>query len=137
VGLLEPADLSVLDVENLRLHYARTLEHWLARFEAHRDDIAKQLGERFVRMWHLYLAGSVAGFRTGTLQLFQALFARGGSYSIPWTREDLCRGSAAPRACPSSASWGRAGSATMRWLRPSAAGSPSRGSISSPAAVVV
>jgi len=96
VGLLEPADLSVLDVENLRLHYARTLEHWLARFEAHRDDIAKQLGERFVRMWHLYLAGSVAGFRTGTLQLFQVLFARGRSNTIPWTREDLYRRSPAP-----------------------------------------
>jgi cyclopropane-fatty-acyl-phospholipid synthase len=96
VGLLEPADLSVLDVENLRLHYARTLEHWLARFEAHRDDVAQRLGERFVRMWRLYLAGSVAGFRTGTLQLFQVLFARGRSNAIPWTREDLYRRPPAP-----------------------------------------
>jgi cyclopropane-fatty-acyl-phospholipid synthase len=91
VGLLEPADLSVLDVENLRLHYARTLEHWLARFEAHRDSVAARFGERFVRMWRLYLAGSIAGFRTGTLQLFQVLFARGHSNAIPWTREDLYR----------------------------------------------
>jgi cyclopropane-fatty-acyl-phospholipid synthase len=96
VGLLEPADLSVLDVENLRLHYVRTLEHWLARFEAHRDDVAKQFGERFVRTWRLYLAGSVAGFRTGTLQLFQVLFARGRSNTIPWTREDIYRRSPAP-----------------------------------------
>jgi cyclopropane-fatty-acyl-phospholipid synthase len=96
VGLLEPADLSVLDVENLRLHYARTLEHWLARFEAHRDDVAQRFGERFVRMWRLYLAGSVAGFRTGTLQLFQVLFARGRSNAIPWTREDLYRRPPAP-----------------------------------------
>jgi cyclopropane-fatty-acyl-phospholipid synthase len=91
VGLLEPADLSVLDVENLRLHYARTLEHWLARFEVHRDSVAARFGERFVRMWRLYLAGSIAGFRTGTLQLFQVLFARGHSNAIPWTREDLYR----------------------------------------------
>jgi cyclopropane-fatty-acyl-phospholipid synthase len=91
VGLLEPADLSVLDVENLRLHYARTLEHWLARFEAHRADVAQRFGEPFVRMWRLYLAGSIAGFRTGTLQLFQVLFARGRSNAIAWTREDLYR----------------------------------------------
>jgi cyclopropane-fatty-acyl-phospholipid synthase len=96
VGLLEPADLSVLDVENLRLHYARTLEHWLARFEAHRDDVAQRCGERSVRMWRLYLAGSVACFRTGTLQLFQVLFARGRSNAIPWTREDLYRRPPAP-----------------------------------------
>lgn len=96
VGLLEPADLSVLDVENLRLHYARTLEHWLARFEAHRDTVAERFDERFVRMWRLYLAGSVAGFRTGSLQLFQVLFARGRSNAIPWTREDLYHRPAGP-----------------------------------------
>ncbi len=91
VGLLEPADLSVLDVENLRLHYARTLEHWLARFEDQRDAVAARSGERFVRMWRLYLAGSIASFRAGTLQLFQVLFARARSNAIPWTRADLYR----------------------------------------------
>jgi len=91
VGLLEPADLSVLDVENLRLHYARTLEHWLARFEAHREEIARRFDERFVRMWRLYLAGSIASFRAGSLQLFQVLFARGASNDVAWTREDLYR----------------------------------------------
>ena len=91
VGLLEPANLSVLDVENLRLHYARTLEHWLTRFEAHREEIAARFGEPFVRTWRLYLAGSVAAFRAGTLQLFQVLFARGRSNDVPWTRDDLYR----------------------------------------------
>jgi cyclopropane-fatty-acyl-phospholipid synthase len=91
VGLLEPADLSVLDVENLRLHYARTLEHWLARFEANQETVAARLGERFVRIWRLYLVGSISGFRTGTLQLFQVLFARTRSNAVPWTREHLYR----------------------------------------------
>jgi cyclopropane-fatty-acyl-phospholipid synthase len=89
VGLLEPADFSVLEVENLRLHYARTLEHWLARFEAHHEEVAERFDARFVRMWRLYLTGSIAGFRTGTLQLFQVLFARGSSNAVPWTRADL------------------------------------------------
>jgi len=91
VGLLEPADFSVLDVENLRLHYARTLEHWLGRFEDHRDEVARRFDERFVRRWRLYLAGSIASFRTGLLQLFQVLFARGTSNDIAWTRDDLYR----------------------------------------------
>jgi len=87
--ILEPADLSVLDVENLRLHYVRTLEHWLERFERQRAVVAATHGERFVRMWRLYLAGSVAGFRSGWLQLFQILFARGRTNRVPWTRADL------------------------------------------------
>jgi len=87
--VLEPAQLSVLDVENLRLHYARTLENWLARFESHRDQVAREFDERFVRIWRLYLAGSVASFRTGSLQLFQVLFARERSNAVPWTRAHL------------------------------------------------
>ncbi len=43
--------------------------------------------ETFVRMWRLYLAGSIAGFETGTLQLFQVLFAKQGNNAIPLTRE--------------------------------------------------
>jgi cyclopropane-fatty-acyl-phospholipid synthase len=91
VALLEPANFSVLDVENLRLHYDRTLRHWLARFESHRDEVVRRFGEPFVRIWRLYLAGSIAAFHTGSLQLFQVVFARGRSNAVPWTRADLYR----------------------------------------------
>ncbi|MGD8875164.1 MAG: cyclopropane-fatty-acyl-phospholipid synthase family protein, partial [Gammaproteobacteria bacterium] len=87
--IFEPWEFSVLDVENLRLHYARTLEHWLARFEAHRDEVREHFDEDFVRAWRLYLAGSLAGFTTGWLQLFQVVFTRAGNNSIPWSREHL------------------------------------------------
>jgi len=80
---------SVLDVENLRLHYAKTLEHWLARYQASEDRVAEMFDQRFVRMWRLYLTGSIAGFAAGTLQLFQVLFARAGVNDIPWTRAGL------------------------------------------------
>ena len=46
--------------------------------------------ERFVRTWRLYLAGSLAAFRTGELQLYQALFSRESSNDVPWTRAHLC-----------------------------------------------
>jgi cyclopropane-fatty-acyl-phospholipid synthase len=84
--VLEPHAFSVLDVENLRLHYAKTLEHWRARFETSADRVATMFDEEFVRAWRLYLTGSQASFTTGSLQLFQVLFARGGSNQVPWTR---------------------------------------------------
>jgi cyclopropane-fatty-acyl-phospholipid synthase len=88
-AILEPWSFSVLDVENLRLHYARTLEHWLRRFDAHRDEIKAMFDENFLRSWRLYLAGSEAGFTTGELQLFQVLFARPTQNDVPWTRAHL------------------------------------------------
>ena len=42
--------------------------------------------EPFMRAWRLYLAGSEASFTTGSMQLFQVLFARGGSNTVPWVR---------------------------------------------------
>lgn len=86
MDVLEPHDFSVLDVENLRLHYARTLESWLQRYERSFEQVAERFGLNFARMWRLYLAGSIAGFRAGTLQLFQLLFAGRACSSQPWTR---------------------------------------------------
>jgi cyclopropane-fatty-acyl-phospholipid synthase len=83
---LVPQQLSVLDVENLRLHYEKTLAHWLERYNGAADTIARMFDEPFVRAWRLYLAGSQVAFRTGSMQLFQIVFARGGSNHIPWTR---------------------------------------------------
>jgi len=87
--IFEPVDLSVLDVENLRLHYAQTLRHWLALYEKAGDKVRGMFDERFVRMWRLYLAGSLAAFSTGTLQLFQVVFATSDNNDVPWTRAHL------------------------------------------------
>ena len=87
--IFEPSDLSVLDVENLRLHYAQTLRHWLGLYEAAGERVRAMFDEKFVRMWRLYLAGSIAAFSTGTLQLFQVVFATADNNDIPWTRAHL------------------------------------------------
>ena len=87
--IFEPCNFSILDVENLRLHYGRTCADWLARYQAVEHRVAQMFDERFVRMWRLYLAGSVAAFTTGGLQLFQVVFAPGSSNQVPWTREHL------------------------------------------------
>jgi len=87
--IFEPNDFSVLDVENLRLHYAKTLYHWSERFEQHANAIEKMYDTAFVRAWRLYLAGSIAGFTAGTMQLFQILFSRGANNDLPWSRHHL------------------------------------------------
>jgi cyclopropane-fatty-acyl-phospholipid synthase len=87
--VFEPWDLSVLDVENLRPHYAKTMEHWLARFENSEEQISEMFSPEFMRAWRLYLAGAVAGFHVGTLQLFQIVFARTDCQQIPWIRAHL------------------------------------------------
>jgi cyclopropane-fatty-acyl-phospholipid synthase len=84
--VLEPHAFSVLDVENLRLHYAKTLAIWRQRFDASARQVAAMFDEPFVRAWELYLAGSQAAFSTGSMQLFQVVFARGASNAVPWTR---------------------------------------------------
>jgi cyclopropane-fatty-acyl-phospholipid synthase len=90
--VFEPWELSVLDVENLRLHYAKTLRHWLERYEAASERVKSMFDEKFVRMWRLYLAGSVAAFTMGTLQLFQVVFAPRDNNDIPLTRAHLYQG---------------------------------------------
>ena len=100
--IFEPQEFSILDVENLRLHYARTCRAWLDRFEAAADRVAAMYDANFVRAWRLYLSGSVAAFTTGSLQLFQVVFAPGGSNAVPMTREHLygARPEAAPQHPP-------------------------------------
>lgn len=89
--IFEGRKFSVLDVENLRLHYAKTLEHWLARFDQHSDKIERMFDPYFARAWRLYLAGSIAAFGTGALQLFQVGFTRGTNNQVPSSRAYLYR----------------------------------------------
>jgi cyclopropane-fatty-acyl-phospholipid synthase len=87
--VFEPWGFSILDVENLRLHYARTLRHWLERYERNEPRVRTMFDQRFTRAWRLYLASSAASFSTGWLQLFQVLFARPCRNDLPWSRAHL------------------------------------------------
>ena len=89
MDIFEPSDLSILDVENLRPHYARTLELWLERFTCNSERVRTLFDDEFVRIWTLYLSGSTAGFRSGDLQLFQIVAAPAGNNKSPWHRGHL------------------------------------------------
>src|SRR5690606_28097517 len=89
LDIFDDARLSVLDVENLRLHSARTLEWWYRLYERSCDQVVNMFDEHFLRMWRLYLLGSRAAFTTGELQLFQVVFSHAQNNAVPWTREHL------------------------------------------------
>jgi cyclopropane-fatty-acyl-phospholipid synthase len=91
MAIFEPYRLSVLDVENIRLHYARTLTDWLYRFESQAPAIEKDYDNAFVRAWRLYLSGSIAAFTTGHLQLFQVVFTRERNNQLRSSRAHLYR----------------------------------------------
>jgi cyclopropane-fatty-acyl-phospholipid synthase len=96
MDIFQPNGFSVLDVENIRLHYAQTLQHWLDRFRQNEDKVRAMFDERFVRMWRFYLAGSLAAFATGSYQLFQVVFNRAAGNDLAWTRDYLYRDGVSP-----------------------------------------
>ncbi len=75
-----------LDVENLRLHYNRTLRCWLKNYYDHLDEVRQMFDERFVRMWELYLASCAATFYTGVIDLHQILMSKGINNDLPMVR---------------------------------------------------
>lgn len=98
MGICEHGDFSVLDVENLRLHYAQTLTHWMERFETNQEKVTEMYDAHFTRAWRMYLAGSIAAFRAGSLQLFQVVFTHAGNNRLPQSRRDIYTTLAAPPA---------------------------------------
>ena len=80
---MERCGLEVLDVENLRRHYALTLDVWVQRFQANWPAIQAldpdRFTERFRRIWLCYMVGCAEMFRSpvGTTHLFQVLVAKG------------------------------------------------------------
>lgn len=75
-----------LDVENLRLHYNKTLLCWRKNYLEHLDEARKMFDERFIRMWDLYLASCAATFHNGVIDLHQILMTKGINNDLPMTR---------------------------------------------------
>jgi cyclopropane-fatty-acyl-phospholipid synthase len=102
--------LEMVDTENLRPHYARTLWAWSdaleSRLEEARAVLRKSHGEagsgRVLRAYRLYLAGCAMSFERGWIALHQILAARpdgnmhtgslpGAQSSYPFNREYMYR----------------------------------------------
>jgi cyclopropane-fatty-acyl-phospholipid synthase len=80
---MEECGLEVVDIENLRRHYALTLDAWGERFDRNWERIhaldPKRFDERFRRVWRTYLYGCANMFRSlhGQTHLFQITFSKG------------------------------------------------------------
>ena len=83
---IERERLVVTDLEILRLHYASTLRHWRQRFRASWHVAADKFGERFCRMWEMYLAAAEMGFRYQNLMVFQLQLTK-DQKALPFTRD--------------------------------------------------
>jgi len=82
---------NVLDVENLRRHYAMTAHHWRRNFLRNYDLIKQKLGfdDRFMRTWDFYLASVAGSFRAGHCNLIQMTMSHGVNDEYPLTRQFL------------------------------------------------
>ncbi len=78
VAAAERAGLEVIEIENLRRHYALTCAAWVMRLQAHRERCLTLVGARTYRTWLLYLAAAAASFDRGDIELYHILFAHRG-----------------------------------------------------------
>jgi cyclopropane-fatty-acyl-phospholipid synthase len=89
---MERAGWEIMDVDGLRLHYARTCRHWVERLCARADEARALVGERTYRTWRLYLTCSAVAFENGSLGLYQVLTRKHRdplTSAAPRTREHL------------------------------------------------
>jgi cyclopropane-fatty-acyl-phospholipid synthase len=86
---MQEGGLEVLDVENLRRHYARTCETWCDNFEENADEIKRIAGERRFRIWRVYLAGCAYAFNHDWISLYQVVCIKSGRNpsQIPLSRK--------------------------------------------------
>jgi len=73
VSAMHDNGFEVRHEENIREHYALTLEHWAANLDAHWDEAVAEVGTAKARVWRLYLVASRVGFEQNSIQLHQIL----------------------------------------------------------------
>jgi cyclopropane-fatty-acyl-phospholipid synthase len=86
VEAIEPTGLWLLDCEIWRCHYGYTLQHWRERFLGNRAAAVEIMGERFCRMWELYLSIAECVFLQGSSNVFQLQIGRERD-AVPITRD--------------------------------------------------
>jgi cyclopropane-fatty-acyl-phospholipid synthase len=70
---MEDIGFEIRHEENLREHYAKTLEFWCANLDEHWDEAVQEVGRGTARVWRLYMAGCIVGFERNKVQLHQVL----------------------------------------------------------------
>ena len=95
VEIMDRHGLEILDIENLRRHYAPTLRAWAENFDKNWEKIRalepEKYDEYFRRMWRFYLYGCSGIFlaQGNSAGLFQIVFSKGKTTAYPMTRDFL------------------------------------------------
>jgi cyclopropane-fatty-acyl-phospholipid synthase len=81
-AIQKTGDLSLVDMKNLGLHYARTLALWRKNFNQNKTQILK-LGfdERFIRKWYYYFSYCEAAFFMRNISVVQLVYTRPNNLS--------------------------------------------------------
>jgi cyclopropane-fatty-acyl-phospholipid synthase len=85
----EEAGFEVLDIENLRPHYALTCRRWEERLTANRDAGLRLVDEPTYRAWRIWLAASALSFEDGISSIYQVLMGKRGASRRRRTREHM------------------------------------------------
>lgn len=91
VRAAEVVGFEVLDVEDLRPHYALTCRAWVRRLQQNADACLRTTEPGTYRTWLLYLAGAAHGFESGMTSVCQVLLAKRNAQRPHLSREYMCR----------------------------------------------
>lgn len=86
IDIISEYGFYTLDVESLRRHYNKTLLKWRDNFNKQKDKVIDMKGEKFYRMWDLYLSSCAAVFNRGVTDIHQLLMSKGVNNSLPMNR---------------------------------------------------
>ena len=73
MNYMEKANWEIHSVENLSYHYCVTIRKWHDNWMLHREQIVKSYGERWYRIWHVFLAWATTIAAQGTAACFQVI----------------------------------------------------------------
>jgi len=84
---LEQNRLAILDVENMKPHYAYTARGWLRLFRKNKHTLDQRKYDlQFQRMWEYYLACAIAASQASDGALYQVLFTKDYTAPMPLHR---------------------------------------------------
>jgi sphingolipid C9-methyltransferase len=73
MNVMEKANWEIHSVENISYHYKITIKKWHDNWLSNREQVIKAYGERWYRIWHVFLAWATTIAAQGTAACFQVL----------------------------------------------------------------
>lgn len=85
VDMASQAGFELMNAENFRPHYVRTLNDWVVRMETNKNRLLEIVSDHVYRIYHVFFIGSMVAFENKEISLFQNLFYKTDSNSAHLT----------------------------------------------------